>query len=445
MTPRPACRRPSRRWVLLLVLVPLLLCGGALALLLEPTALVAPLPPPSSGDALRARDLSKRVLRVLESRAATVTLQASAAELDSLLILAGRGLERFAGRIELGPERVRLSVSLGLPAALPRQLNLELELLPAPGGLSLGRVRLGRLAGSGPLARGLTRLALELALGPGELEAVLASLQRLELSAQQVRVELRDPARLRQRLQHLPARLVALRDLAPALTAPRPPVSTQPYAERLQAVSAEGPRNRPRPLTDYLGPLFALARQRSAAADPVQENQAALLALAAHLGDRRFAYLHDPSGPRGAPQASRPPKRVLLAGRDDLRRHFVISAGLQLLTEQGLTAAIGEVKELLDAAPGGSGFSFVDLTADHAGAALARSASDPALARALQRRLAEAPAEADFFPALDGLPEQLSRAEFTARFGAVDSPAYRELLREIDRRLSALPVHRPAP
>lgn len=110
--------------------------------------------------------------------------------------------------------------------------------------------------------------------------------------------------------------------------------------------------------------------------------------------------------------------------------------------DQGLTAAIGELKELLDAGRKSSGFSFADLAADRAGSALAHSAGDPKRARQLQRLLAASADEANFFPSLEGLPENLSQQQFETRFGSLDSPAYLQLLQEIDRRLAQLPVHR---
>jgi hypothetical protein len=36
----------------------------------------------------------------------------------------------------------------------------------------------------------------------------------------------------------------------------------------------------------------------------------------------------------------------------------------------------------------------------------------------------------------------MSEAEFKRRFGGVDAPAYQRMMREIDARIAALPVHR---
>lgn len=439
----PKALSPGRRWrrrLLPLLLLPLLLGGTALALLLETTPLVAPLPPPSVSDALQTRELAIRLLQGLEGNQERVEIQVSAEELSSLLTVAARGFPQLSGRVELFAGKALVSASWRVSfSPFPLYLNLQQEILPANNGLLLGPGRLGKLTNSGPLALRLLGLVLDLGFGRGEGMAVLGSLQTLELTEQQATMQLNQLSQLKSRLKRLPARIARLRDLTLLLSSPWPEATLQLYLERLQQVSATLPPQSTPDLGVYLRPLFELAGQRSQLGNPVQENQAALLALAAHLEDSRF---HRLLGTAESDQSLSPPPQVLLAQRDDLRRHFVVSAGLQLLTEQGVTAAIGEWKELLDAGKGRSGFSFADLAADRAGAALARSASNPAAARKLQQLLAASHNESDYFPAIADLPENLSRGEFESRFGNVDSPAYRQLLQQIDQRLSRLPVHR---
>lgn len=445
MSPRQntSGRGPWRKMLLLLLILPLSLLGGALALLIESQPLVAPLQAPTVDDALRTKRLVIRLLKGLESRQSTVEVHASVAELTSLLNLAGRGLPRLAGRVEISGQKVLLSHSLRLPPSrFSKVFNLQLELLPSKNGLNIGRARLGRINCPTPLALVLIQLTLDLGLGRGEGKTALDSLQSLQISGNRIHLQLANPSRLKSSLSRLPSRIAWLRDLSLLQTPSWPPEAGQFYLKCLMELSAQSPKGSTPQLRHYLGPLFALAQQRSVKGDPVAENQVALLALAGYLDDWRFAEVLNPAATETALKASHPPPRVLLAGRDDLRRHFVISAGLHLLAEQGLTAAIGEMKELLDSGPGGSGFSFADLAANRAGSALARSASDPKRARQLQRLLAASADEANFFPSLEGLPKDLSQQQFETRFGSLDSPAYLQLLQEIDRRLAQLPVHR---
>jgi hypothetical protein len=50
-------------------------------------------------------------------------------------------------------------------------------------------------------------------------------------------------------------------------------------------------------------------------------------------------------------------------------------------------------------------------------------------------------AESDILPRLQGLPGRMTGAAFDARFGTIDSPAYRAVLDEIEARIDALPLH----
>ncbi len=129
-----------------------------------------------------------------------------------------------------------------------------------------------------------------------------------------------------------------------------------------------------------------------------------------------------------------------LGGRDDLKRHFAVSAGLYAASTAEATLGVGELKELLDSGDGGSGFSFDDLAADLAGARFAETflATPRAGWPALRARVT---AESDVLPALADLPSGMSAAEFEARFGGVDSPEYKAMLAEIIRRVDALPFH----
>lgn len=134
-------------------------------------------------------------------------------------------------------------------------------------------------------------------------------------------------------------------------------------------------------------------------------------------------------------------RTVTVEGRTDLVAHFLVSAALTANGNRHVSNAIGEVKELSDSLAGGSGFSFVDLTADRAGTRLGELLSDPRTTRRTQERLAEAHTE-DLFPmeAL-ALSEGLSEEEFEARYEALDAEAYRKAVARIDAALDRLPLY----
>jgi hypothetical protein len=59
-------------------------------------------------------------------------------------------------------------------------------------------------------------------------------------------------------------------------------------------------------------------------------------------------------------------------------------------------------------------------------------------ARRFQTLLGSRLTEDDMMPAIAGLPDNLSQADFTRRFGGVGAPAYNQLVEDIDRRVAAL-------
>ena len=131
----------------------------------------------------------------------------------------------------------------------------------------------------------------------------------------------------------------------------------------------------------------------------------------------------------------------MLHKRNDLARHFIISAALELLSKQGMSLAIGEFKELMDRAKGGSGYSFIDLAADMSGTEFARVAIAEGKAHQVQNAMARIQSELEIIVAIDGLPEGLSKQAFTEQYGKVDSEAYLNEVKEIERRIRGLALY----
>ncbi|MBT1450308.1 hypothetical protein KJ365_05395 [Glaciecola sp. XM2] len=192
-------------------------------------------------------------------------------------------------------------------------------------------------------------------------------------------------------------------------------------------------------LSLYLRALMIEAQALSANSSATLENEAAILALAIFAGDRRFsALIGDLSFAIDKIPTTR--NRLQLASRQDLSLHFIFSAAIKLLSEQGISIAVGEFKELMDRGQGGSGYSFVDLCADLAGTHFAALAVNPRSARQLQTIMAAEASEALFFPSIEALDEGLNSAEFSDKYQAVDSPAYLGALEIINSRIEALPI-----
>ena len=206
----------------------------------------------------------------------------------------------------------------------------------------------------------------------------------------------------------------------------------------------------------FLGLLqiaFSEARARSASRDAAEENRAALIALGILIGDARVRRLAGLTTDDRLPDFRRAFENgATLRDRNDLARHFIVSAALRSLSSKEWTFAVGLIKEQLDAADGGSGFSFADLGADFAGVQFAeRATGSEAAARRLQLRMAGTVSVDDLMPPIDGLPEGLSREEFRDRFGSMTDPRFLKIATEFRERmqncelLRVEPASRPTP
>ena len=129
--------------------------------------------------------------------------------------------------------------------------------------------------------------------------------------------------------------------------------------------------------------------------------------------------------------------RVAVRGRRDWTRHFWVSAGLAVLSNEIVSDGAGLLKEEIDSAKRGSGFSFADLLADRAGTLFAiASTRDMQAARGMQERLASGGRIADVFPPAADLPEGITAADLDKDYGGIGGPRYRQIVREIERRLA---------
>ena len=187
----------------------------------------------------------------------------------------------------------------------------------------------------------------------------------------------------------------------------------------------------------FLQTAFEFAGKRSQNRDPVMENRGAILALAILLGHRQVETLVGPVMDGNLrEQARRSVGRVTLHGRRDWTRHFFVSAGLTLLSNDDMSDGAGVFKEEYDAGDGGSGFSFADLLADRAGTEFALAATrDARSARKMQERLSAGFLVGDVFPDAAGLPEGIPDAEFQSVYGGVGGDRYGKMVAEIERRL----------
>lgn len=170
----------------------------------------------------------------------------------------------------------------------------------------------------------------------------------------------------------------------------------------------------------------------------VENNKVAILSLAILVGEDRIRTLARFRFSLKLNNVEKLRNRVTLLNRNDLSKHFWVSAGLTVLSGEKQALAVGVGKELMDSAPGGSGFSFVDLLADQAGIRFAANAiSDEPHAIAIRDRIEKGLVIQDVMPSIDALPESIFSDRFQTEYGGIGGEKTRELLKDIQFRLES--------
>lgn len=127
-------------------------------------------------------------------------------------------------------------------------------------------------------------------------------------------------------------------------------------------------------------------------------------------------------------------RQPTMRGRIDLGQHFFFSSAIMAMAGEKSAEAAGLAKELHDAR-GGSGFSFSDWCADLSGVALARrvQAGEVAL-----EDLAGRFTVAAYLPAVNGLKDNLTQAQFTRLYGGVSDQRFQSVDADIRGRIKRL-------
>ncbi len=398
--------------------------AGAVLLAFDDAPLLAPAKAVSAADVERAKRLLDRHDPRKQKGSGPRQVALSQADLDALLNHAAKSLGEGSARLVLLSGGASLQWSTRVERSpIGPWLNIDAQLRETSSVPGFDSLRIGSL----PVPGWLADFALEQFMArfgsgePGRLANQIVQRVRFTPGAMQVAYQWRS---------NLGAELRAL------LVQPADAQRLRAYAERLSDVVAKTPAAQGVSLAQLLPPLLALARERSAGGgDAARENRAALIALTFFANGRSLATLTPAA--RDWPQPA--PRTVLLAGRDDFPKHFLISATLAAESGSALADAVGLFKEV-DDSRGGSGFSFNDIAADRAGTRLGELAvSAPAK---LQDALAAGAKEADFMPDVRDLPEFMPEAEFKRRYGGIGAPLYNRMMSDIEARIAARPLYR---
>ncbi len=420
------------RGVIIVFLLCLLLLTSALVLMIESKPTVDVKAAEQVADADTVHELLAQLESSVTDRHQGHTITISTQQLDAIVGFLQRATADFRGKIEVHPDATRVQASIAIPVDFfDGYLNIDATLLPANAFL-LERVKVGDLNIPGSLAVGLTEWLVNHWTRSNIATQAREQVEKVSMTNQEVMVTLRP----------MDGFLRQLNEVKNGLSVDQDDELRDMTAYYLQYIAWQDITlaETPQPAVDFIRFTMKRAAQRSSPEDAVEHNKAAILALAIFIGHHRVANFVGDVQP-DSEKALKPLKPPVLRGRNDLARHFLISAALKILSEQGVTLAIGEFKELMDRAMGGSGYSFVDLTADMAGIELAEVATSPEHAVEVQKILSEMTDDSVIMPSIDGLVEGLSKQQFVDKFGAVDSQAYLDEVARIRARLATIELY----
>ena len=430
-----------RRLVKVILLTLLAAAGGVFllgAVYLQDQPAVASMRAPGPEDVRASRNFYKRVQAATNAApGAPETVTLSADTLQSVLRLGSRLVRDYRAEAEVAGDTVRMTAALPVPwIGGNRWLNLHAAIAPFEGRLALHRAQLGGRDIPPGLALRLARLGANLFMGAGAGDTLFEAPAAMAIDGDRMIFALRLDRE---------GRGEVIQGVFGALRGSDMPVPERVdhYYGRLRnaldtgAVPAQGS------LMPLLRLTLADVHAASTEATAADETAAAFFALAGACGTRAFlqyvGYRTDALSSTAAPR-QRNCRGLSLAGRGDLRQHFVTAAAIKAASNRGFAVSVGEIKELHDSIRGGSGFDFTDIAGNNAGVRLVDLFMSRSLATwpELIDRITD---EEAFFPDLAGIPRAMSRTRFEDRFGAVDSPAYREMIDLIEARIDRTALH----
>ena len=379
-----------------------------------------------------AKDVLKRFDPRLMSASSETTVSVTASEISKAV---GAAFARFSS-VRTKVETRYNGVWIGGTAKLPvpdtfigRYLNVEAVIAESDEELVVSELSIGSVPIPSWIIKPVTIFALDWFMGDGKGEPVYASIRSVKIDGELITVAFQPPPNL-------------VADVKAAAGAAIHLGNAEAVRAYFKAIARVSRNQAPTSLACYMSPVFAVAQERSRGKSAVDENRAAILALAMYFGDNRFELLLRDVKTGDIDDGDYPSSQVKLERRHDWVQHFTTTAGIQVAAGSGISNFIGEAKEISDA-DGPSGFSFTDIAADRAGVRFAEVATrSESSARKLQAALADGATEAEFFPKVGDLPEGLSESQFKSDYGDLDTPKYNAMVDKIDARIASVPLYK---
>lgn len=426
------------RSLVALMLVCALTLVALLVVAVEDTPLVDAPAPPTPEQVAQARSFVRNLRDVAgRSSAEETVLHTNVTELNSAMQLGNHLLEGMRGQVLREGGEIRGVVSLPVPwGQKERWINVSGRVPPFEDGLTLSEVRVGPINVPPKLALQLARIGGN-ALSRGDLgNRVISAADAMFVDADGLRFRM-DLGRMGQNGIMRDMIRVVRDDEMPAVAL------IESYHNALRTAMAEGTLPRTGSILPHIRFVLMSAQARGGPDNLSDHYTAAIFGLATACGAPQFAGVIKRLGiALPEPGTDARCDALTLNDRRDSRLHFVTSAALQAASNRNVAVSIGEFKELYDTISGSGGFDFTDMAANLSGVRMSDMLMQDT-PQTWERRLERLQSEADLIVAFDGLPGKISKEEFAARFGTVDSPEYIAMIAEIDARIDRLDFYRP--
>ena len=414
--------------------------------LLDSESSVQPTQPGTVNEAVRLQRLAKQLYAFHDNIAQQKQFRLHTADMNAALSVIQRASsERFRSRMALNDRYAEAYFSLALSPH--RYLNGRVKLLASTQGLNFGPARIGPLRLSGQQFHWFAKHLLNRLLGQNADQWFIDSVESVSLGPDKMIVAIHPKGSLDFK------QLLKIKDwLSPISFSDSKRVnlsSVRYYLAELSRFDQQLPAEETYSLAIYLQQLFKRVSERSQQLDPIRENKAAMVALGIFLGDGQIENTLERVTQVLALEPLKTERSVTLSGREDLSRHFSISSALRMFGDAKMSFSMGELKELMDAGAGGSGFSFVDMAANMAGIAFSEKAIHANTADVLQQALQSmgeaSESESLFFVSetfLSELPEGLTEHQFSTRFRNTQSEKYLDMIAWIRDQVNTITLHR---
>ncbi|MCP4407313.1 MAG: hypothetical protein GY807_06035 [Gammaproteobacteria bacterium] len=425
--------------ILVFIIIPLI----TLASISDSRALVEEVATVDTNSAIKAKKAAKRLYKDLMAGKSDQrsTLTFSEDEINGIVALGTRGVKSLKGRVNVTPLGIMGAFTLNLPDnPLGEYINLTITILPSSKGLVVDNVSVGSIDISGNMAISLMEIALNKVIAGDTFGTKLINaIDSVEVDHSTLVLAYHSIPGFRNAIDNTKERIKEVRDDLALLGDPK---LVKIYYERICKFHSQIDGFGQASVGYYLDTAFSFAEKRSYMGKaPVEENRAALMALAIFLGSSKFDSVVGALDEETLDTCQPRNSQMVLANRNDLRLHFIFSAALKVISDSGMSFTIGEFKELLDSQPGGSGFSFADLAADRAGIRFAEMALDENGALRVQQIASELRQEKAFFPSIAGLPEGIPQQVFDER-GGIEGDFYKQHLATINQRIDRLALYK---